>query len=361
MLQDRDYFLGFSVFSGVGPKRFADLITAFGTAKNAWHGDDSTLITVLGKAYGNAFLSFRKQFSIAEYLTALKKKNVSFLTLADTLYPHSLREVPLSPFVLYLRGNDTIFQESERYIGIVGTRKITGYGTQVTELITEELVFGGCVIVSGLALGVDAVAHKTTLAAGGKTIAVLGSGVDICHPSSNRVIYDAIISQGGTVVSEYPLGEPPSKGSFPSRNRIIAGLSEGIVVTEGASDSGALITARDALSFNRRVYAVPGPITSMLSKGPNSLLAEGAKLVTSGKDILDDLSIKSTKDTKNIKGMKGETEEEQRIIDLLQNESLLFDEIVKKTGFDSTKTGILLSVMELKGVIKNIEGGMYSL
>jgi DNA processing protein len=245
-------------------------------------------------------------------------------------------------------------------VAIVGTRKITAYGRQVTEMFTQELVDAGCIIVSGLALGVDAVAHKATLDAGGKTIAVLGCGVDCCYPSTNSRLYDEIIEKGGAIVSEYGLGVPPNQGSFPSRNRIIAGLSQGVLVTEGAVDSGSLITANDAFDNNRPVFAVPGPITSTLSKGPYELIQKGGMLVTSGREVLETLKIKSIRGIKGIKSIKGDTQEEQVIIDLLSEQELDFDEIVKKTKIQSSKVGGLLSMMELKGMIKSSEG-MFSL
>jgi DNA processing protein len=360
-MEERDYFLGFSVFSGIGPKRLQQLLKTFGSAKNAWEGDESVLRETVGNFVAEGFVRYRREFSIDTYKKRLEEKTVQFISLIDTSYPIRLKKVPFPPFVLYGRGDVSVLTMKSPAIGVVGTRKITAYGREVTETITRDLACGGCIIVSGLALGVDAVSHRVTMDVKGKTIAVLGSGVDICHPSSNRSIYDAIIAGGGIVISEYPLGEPPSRGSFPSRNRIIAGLSDGVVVTEGAQDSGSLITAEDAFSFERNVYAVPGPITSSLSKGPNSLLVKGAKLVTSGDDILHDLGIKGDKRDRGDNKIKGETEEEQRIIDLLMNEALLFDEIVKKTGFDSSKTGILLSVMELKGFIKIGDAGSYQL
>lgn len=381
-MEDRYYFLGFSVFSGIGPKRFHDVYAAFGSAKNAWEADDTNITEVLGKGIGSTFLQFRKTFSIEAYAEKLEQSGAWFLTLPEAEYPTLLSEIRNPPFVLYGKGDKEILCHPGRsfatdristdeknsiaslrndiFIGVVGTRRISSYGKQVTEMVTRELVLAGCVIVSGLAMGVDAVSHQTTVRNGGKTIAVLGSGVDVCHPAINLPIYNSIIAGHGAVVSEYPLGEPPSKGSFPSRNRIIAGLSHGIVVTEGAADSGALYTATDAFENGRPVFAVPGPITSSLSKAPNSLLTKGAKLVTSGKDILDDLGISIGQRAESKGKMKGETEEEQRIIDLLENEALLFDEIVRETQYGSEKTGILLTLMEMKGVISN-NGGQYSL
>lgn len=372
-MDEKAYWLGFSVFSGIGPITFQKLYQHFGSAKAIWEANVSDLRKGgLGPILTKRFETFRADFSFDAYTRILLAQGVSFITLRDEAYPELLKKIKNPPFLIYIKGDNTILRASlsraeardsnNITIAVVGTRKVTSYGREVTQLLTQELVVAGCVIVSGLALGVDAIAHKTTIDSGGKTIAVLGSGIDICHPSSNQLLYNSIIQGHGAIVSEYPLGEPPSKGSFPSRNRIIAGLSQAVVVTEGAEDSGALITANDAFKNNRKVFAVPGLITSSLSKGPFKLLQKGATLVTSAKDILDELGLgtKGQRD-KVRKEIKGETKEEQKIIDLLQNESLHFDDIVKKTGFASSELGILLSLMEVKGIVKTLEAGMYSL
>jgi len=211
---------------------------------------------------------------------------------------------------------------------------------------------------------VDAVAAKATIAAGGKTIAVLGSGVDVCTPQENTSLYDSILQSGGALVSETPLGMLPNKGSFPARNRIIAGLSVGVLVTEGAEDSGSLITANDAFENSRKVFAVPGPITSSVSKGPISLIAKGAKMVMTGKDILEELRIKSTTSSTGITStmsFKGLTEDEKKIVELLQDQSLHFDELVKRTGLTSSQLGTLMSLMEVKGMVKRSEGSRFHL
>ncbi|MBI2443199.1 MAG: DNA-protecting protein DprA [Candidatus Levybacteria bacterium] len=357
-MTERLFWLGFSVCPGIGPQRFSLLIQHFGSAKDAWHAPEKEIAEVIGKACTQKLLQFRETFSPEKYSRILQVLGVSFLTLENEAYPQLLKQIKNPPFVLYAKGNlNDLNHLSNKTIGIVGTRKITGYGRDVTEMITRDLVSAGCVIVSGLALGVDAVAHKTTLEHEGKTIAVLGCGVNLCYPTANEAIYNSILQKGGAVVSEYPIDQPPSVGSFPSRNRIIAGLSEAVVVTEGAEDSGALITASNAASLQRPVFAVPGPITSSLSKGPFKLIAQGAKLVTSAEDILKELSIAINPPSLKLRRAKGETKEEQMIIDLLQNEALSFDEIVRKTKISAATMGGILSMMEMKGVIKNTSHG----
>lgn len=341
---ERNYWLGLSTFPTIGPAKFRKILEEFGTAKAAWEAKKS-------------------DFSIEKYLNELKKKNVWFVTLKDKEYPKLLKEIKDPPYVLYGKGDKKLLNENKTF-GVVGARKTTEYGREVTKLLTTELVLNGFTIVSGLALGVDAISHMTALENSGKTIAVLGCGVDCCNPGENQSIYNSIVAKG-LIVSEFPLGMKPTKWTFPARNRIIAGLSQAVLVTEGAEDSGSLITANFALKFNRKVFAVPGPITSSMSKGPYKLIAKGARLVTGVKDILEELKIPSTKSqipnkSKSIK-FKTATKEEQKILDLLQNESLHFDEIVRKINRDSARIAGILSVMEIKGMIRSIDGGKYEL
>ncbi|OGH13620.1 MAG: DNA protecting protein DprA [Candidatus Levybacteria bacterium RIFCSPLOWO2_02_FULL_37_10] len=365
-MDERNYWLGFSVFSGIGPFKFKKILEDFGTAKKAWDSSDIKIKKNLGESLGIKFVDFRSQFSIENYLKSLKKENVWFLTFEDKHYPNLLSKIKNPPFVLYGRGipfekwNE---EEINRTIAVVGTRKTTQYGREVTRILASQLSQAGFTIVSGLAIGVDAISHKTALENGNKTIAVLGCGVDCCNPSENLSLYKRIIEEGGAVISELPLSHPPTKGSFPARNRIIAGLSIGVLVTEGAEDSGSLITANYAFELGRKVFAVPGPITSSLSKGPFRLIQKGAKLVTTPQDIIDELGIKNheLRIGKIKTKIAVETKEEKKILEILENEALHFDEIVRKSQLDSSKIGSLLSIMEIKGLVKTTDGGFYNI
>jgi DNA processing protein len=338
---ERNYYLGFSTISGIGPAKFRKLLGEHKTAKAAWE-------------------SLKPKFSIKDYLEELKKKNVWFVTLLDENYPQILKEIKNPPFVLYGKGHKSLLND-ENTIGIVGARRTTEYGREVTKILTEELVLSGLTVISGLALGVDAISHMTTLENDGKTIAVLGCGVDCCNPRENQSIYDKILESGNCIISEFPLGMKPTQWTFPARNRIIAGLSQAVLVTEGAEDSGSLITAQFALKFGRKVFAVPGPITSQMSKGPYKLIQKGARLVTSGEDILKDLKLK-TGDLRIKKTFKkGDSDEENLILRLLNQEHLHFDELVKKTGFKSAKLSGILSLMEIKGLIKSQNNGYFGI
>ncbi|MBI2034983.1 MAG: DNA-protecting protein DprA [Candidatus Levybacteria bacterium] len=385
---ERSYWLAFSVFPGIGPKRFSDLIAHFGSAEKAWQAPRPRLGRRIGEKLADKFEKFRLRFSLDNYKRILLAEGVSFLTLNDKNYPSLLKQIENPPFVLYIKGDPAILRasvsesrsnssrlrdaphgaslRSNNIIAIVGTRRVTSYGREVTELFTQQLVNTGFTIVSGLAMGVDAIAHKTTIDNGGKTIAVLGNGVDICYPTSNKWLYDSLIKENGCIVSEYPIGQQPTKGSFPSRNRIIAGLSQAVLVTEGAEDSGALITAKFALELGRKVFAVPGPITSSLSKGPYKLIQKGAKLVTNADDILKEFKVQSfglaqEKITTQKSKVEDATKEELEILKLLENETLQFDEIVRKSGFGSAKVGMLLSMLEMKGslIVDNV--GLYKI
>jgi DNA processing protein len=358
IMEERDYYLGFALCSGIGPKKFILLLKTFKTAKKAWKASESELKTSgIGPAFAGKLISFINKFSLDSYQELLKQKQVSFIAGCDKNYPKLLKELDDSPIVLFTKG-DFNSVDFEKTIGVVGTRKITNYGREVTKLFATDLALSGFTIVSGLAMGVDAVAGWSAIAAGGKTIAVLGSGIDLCFPPVNKPLYDKIIAGGGVVVSEFPLGVQPNRGTFPSRNRIIAGLSLGVLVTEGAVDSGALITADEAIKIKRPTFAIPGPITSSLSKAPLKLIGKGGKLVTSAEDILREFKIQNLKFEVASQKSKFEnlTKEELKIVRLLENEGLSFDEIVRRSELNSSETASLISMIEIKGIIKNSEG-----
>jgi len=359
------YWLGFSAFPGIGPLRFKLLLDYFGSAEAAWQADTKILLKIrLGEKLTAKFDHFRKSFLLDDYVSGIEKKEIKVVTIKDKGYPSLLAQISDAPFLLYVRGDPSVLSEVRPRIAVVGTRKITGYGEEVTRKITQGLVDARVTIVSGMAYGVDAVAHEVAVENGGKTIAVLGCGVDIIHPRANTTLYWQIIKKYGAVISEFPVGMYAEKGLFPARNRIISGLSLGVVVTEGAQDSGALITARYAAEQGREVFAVPGPITSDLSAGPTILLKHGAKLVTEAGDILEELNIKNQiskiKNTNQISNMKL-SDVERKILELLRQESLHFDELVKKSGIDASRLGSLLTMMEMKKIIKDLGGSNYGI
>ncbi len=380
MDDERKYCVGFSVFPGIGPVRFKLLSEYFGSVKAAWEAPAAELRKIkLGEKLTEQFDVFRKTFDLDGYLRKLQDLHVSTLTINDPRYPKLLKEIPDAPFLLYIRGKRTDPPVNlDKTIAVVGTRNITRYGEEVTQKIVAGLVLHGFTIVSGLAYGVDAVAHQTAINSGGKTIAVLGCGIDIIAPPSNARLYHEISEEGhGAIVSEMPLGLRPNKGLFPARNRIISGLSLGVVVTEGANDSGALITARNAGEQGREVFAIPGPITSLYSRGPSRLIKQGAMLVESAEDILEELGFNPTNPSIMLrtnptrfaeasarranKQINGETKEEEKILAILNKERLYIDDIVRQSGLTISIVASTISVLEIRGVLKDYGEKMYGL
>jgi DNA processing protein len=361
---------------GLGSSRIKLLREYFGDAKSVWTATESELAKVgMPKNVLENFLKTRKKIDPEKYIQELEKKEISWITIDSVGYPARLKQISDPPVVLFIKrhsgapraggesgiGKDGFWTNqnddlsTEKIIGVVGTRKMTSYGREVTEGLTTGLVNSGFTIVSGMALGVDGVAHQTTIDLGGKTIAVLGAGVDVVYPPEHGQLYEDIIKSGGAVVSEVAPEKLVGKGIFPARNRIISGLSQALLVTEGSLDSGSLITARLAIDQGREVFAVPGPINSPMAQGTNFLLKQGARLVTGVEDILEALGYSSNlSNLTNLTNLaKGETEEEQKVIDLLKIESLEFDDLVREPGITASKLGAVLGGMEVKGLIKN--------
>lgn len=350
--------LGFSLFEGIGPKKFLALTKKFGSSKVAWENLDSSNYKDVGISENlfKKFDFFRSELDLRKYLEKLRMARAEVVGYTEKEYPESLKRLENPPIVLYCKGNHELLS-SKTNLGVVGARKITSYGKEVTENIVSELSSNGIIIVSGLAFGVDATAHKTALENNGNTIAVLGCGVDCCNPSENQDLYEKILDSGNLIVSEYPLGIPPSKGSFPARNRIIAALSLGVLITEAAEDSGSLITAGEATKLGLPVFAVPGSINSIMSKGTLKLLKQGAKLVSSSEDILENFQLpnsnfQTNNKLRNIKLNK----EEKRIIDLLKLEPLALDQVSKTTKIPIHKLLGIISNLELLGILKNTNG-----
>ncbi|MDI6751675.1 MAG: DNA-processing protein DprA [bacterium] len=264
------------------------LLKAFNSPKKAWEAKRKDLERIEGLQRDDVelILSAKKKIEPKKEIKRAEKEAIKIITFRDTSYPKALSLISDPPLVLYVKGE---IKETDRLsIGIVGSRMASDYGKRVTREFVSELGRAGFTIVSGLAKGIDAEAHRTALKVGIRTLAVLGCGIDVVYPEENRRLFSEIPSSGA-IISEFPLGTPPSKENFPQRNRIIAGLSLGIVVVEAAERSGALITARLAIEEGREVFAVPGPITSPLSCGTNKLIKDGVKLTDSSIEIVEEL------------------------------------------------------------------------
>jgi len=359
MKPDLPYYIALAAAPGIGPVRFKLLLSHFKTAEAVWKAPEKILEKALTPSVFKQFIEFRKRFDIERYLDKISKLNIKVITLPDESYPKLLKEIPDPPPVLYAKGE---LPTETRSIAVVGTRKMTSYGREVTEILVRDLVAAGFTIISGLARGVDSYSHRVTIGNGGQTIAVLGGGVDVIYPPENAALAVEIADGYGAVISEFPVGMQSIPGNFPARNRIISGLSLGVLVTEAGEDSGSLITAGCAGEQGREVFAVPGPIYSSYSKGPAELIKQGAKLVMNVGDILEELNIS---DQGSVIGdqqeIKGDSEEEQVILDLLRNGPVHIDEIARASKLPAAKVGSLLSLMEIKGKIKPLGSGTYFL
>lgn len=290
MNSDLAYWVATSAMPGVGTITFNYLLKYFKTLKKFWEADEGEIDRLqVGEKTRKSILSFRKSTDPSVYLQKVYERGIKVVSLTDTGYPGNLRQISDPPSVLYFRGE--IKPEDNLAVAVVGSRNATVYGKDVTQKLVFQLVKQGLTIVSGLARGIDSVAHRTALEAGGRTIAVLGCGVDLVYPPENKNLAQEIV-KNGAVVSEFPLGFPPIAPNFPARNRIVSGLSLGVLVTEGAVDSGSLITAGQAAEQGREVFAVPGPINSKMSEGTNKLIKEGVHPTTEVADLLEILNIK---------------------------------------------------------------------
>jgi len=342
---------------GLGEKRLLKLMDSFGPPEDIFSKSSAELKEAkIGDKVATAISSYSRSDQTKKGLKTLNDLNASIVTLKDPEYPRLLLNSPSPPPVLFVRGE--LKAEEKLVVAIVGTRRATGYGRAATQRLARELTARGVVIVSGAARGIDTLAHKGALDADGRTIAVLGCGVDVSYPPENEELLEEI-SGRGAVVSEFVPGTSPAPGLFPQRNRIIAWLSHGVIAVEAGARSGALITARLAAEGGREVFAVPGGIFSNQSTGTNKLLKEGAKLVGRVEDVLEEFgSVYQDEGTKGdaVLDSNALSADEKRIYKLLGPEPVHVDDITDKLGIPSHKLHSILLGMELKGVIKQLPG-----
>lgn len=349
---EKKYWIAFSHISGFGAVRFHKLIDHFGSLANAWNANLSELsATGISKKIIENFILTKKNFDIEKTITKIESQGIDIYFSDEENYPLRLSEIEQKPPVLYVLGE--ILPADQKAIGVVGARKMTSYGKQVTTEIAQVCAENGVTTISGLARGIDAVCHMETLRFGGRTVAVLGSGVDVIYPPEHRGL--AIkISQNGAVISEFAPGAKPDRFNFPIRNRIISGLSEAIVVVEGSERSGSLLTAEYALNQGREVFAVPGPITSPNSAGTNQLIKDGALILLSPKDLLNFFNINSDK----MSQIRIEHLEPTEIL-ILRNlgvEPTQTDDLFNACGLTMEKFMAVLTMLELKGIIDQSNG-----
>ena len=328
----------------------------FGSLQDAWKAPEGRLKQAgLDSRSVNALVLLRPRISLDAEIEKLERYKVKVLTCEDPCYPSRLKEIYDYPPVLYVRGN---LLKDEPCLAVVGTRRPTIYGRQVTEEIVADLAQSEIIIVSGLARGTDSIAHRAALDAGGETIAVFASGLDIVYPAENAKLAQAIMEHGA-LISEYPLGVRPKAENFPCRNRIMSGLSLGVLVIEAGEKSGALITAHQAVEQNREVFAIPGSILSPTSKGTNRLIQEGAKLVRNCSDILEELNLSIVAPQQlEIKEFLPASEAESLILKQLTPEPSHIDEVCHRSGLTTSEVSSTLAMLELKGMAKQV-GSMY--
>jgi DNA processing protein len=331
----------------------------FTSLEQAWNATPAEL-RQLGLDSGSirAMTAWRPKISLDAEIEKLEKHSVKVITWHDSDYPARLKEIYDYPPVLYVRGS--LLPEDEWCVAVVGTRRPTVYGRQVTEEIVADLARNKITIVSGLARGIDTIAHQSALDAGGRTIAVLGCGLDIVYPGENVNLARRILQQGA-LISEYPLGTRPRADNFPRRNRIMSGLSLGVLITEAGDTSGALITTRFAVEQNREVFAIPGSILSPASNGTNKLIQDGAKLVRSYTDILEELNLTAVAHQIEMKEVLPTTDTESRLLKQLSAEPTHIDEICRNSGLPVSTVSSTLAMMELKGLVKQLGAMNYVL
>jgi DNA processing protein len=355
-------WLALRMIPNLGNITYKRLVQRFGDPATVFEAKLDDLLEIEGLTLQTAKRIFGRAWegSPQDELMAVEKSGIRLITMADSSYPEDLREIHDPPPLLYLRGHD--IPSDRTMVAVVGSRNPSHYGLKVTEEICQALAQRNIGVVSGMAKGIDSAAHRGCLRGRGFTIAVLGSGMDIIYPESNTNLFNHI-AEKGSVLTEFPLGTPPEAWNFPTRNRVISGLSKGVVVVEASKRSGSLITASLALEQGREVLAVPGSIESFKSTGTHLLIKQGAKLVENADDIAQELGLNDHSperagiDTK--RALPFMEEDEKRIYNLLSDYPLHIDHITQRSEMDSAKVAGLLTRLELKGIIMQLPGKMF--
>jgi DNA processing protein len=349
-MNTKAYWVGFNMVRGIGAVRLKALLEHFGSLDAAWQAPADELRSVgLKEKIIENFHKVRSQVDLEHIWEKIKAQGIQVITWEDEVYPRRLKEIDQPPPTLYVRGELSL--EDEWAIAVVGTRRMTVYGRQVAEELSSFLASNHVTVVSGLARGVDAVAHQAALHADGRTIAVLGSGVDYIYPPEHRKLAEEICGHGA-LISEYIPGTQPESNNFPPRNRIISGLSMATVVIEAGETSGALITATFAVEQGREVFAVPGSILAPQSKGTNRLIREGARPMLNVEEVLEVLNLEQVQEYRQARLALPADEVEAKLLAVLQDEPLHVDEIQYRTGLPVDKVSAALVMMELKGMVR---------
>ena len=362
-MNERKYWLGFSLVPGIGPKRLLLLARAFGNLSSAWTASEKHLRAAgLDNEATANLLRMQAKVDLDGEMRKIEQAGAALLTPEDTDYPALLKNMPDPPLTLYVRG--TLTPADDLALAVVGTRKATGYGRDAAAHFSRQLAQQGVTIVSGLAHGIDAAAHRSAIEVGGRTIAVLGCGIDRVYPPDHAELAKQI-AQHGALISEFPVGSKPEARHFPRRNRIISGLALGVLIVEAPEQSGAMITATLAAEQGREVFAVPGSVFSAASGGTNRLIQDGAKLVITVEDILDELNIALrkvearvlTKQIAPTNVVAGEAE--AALLRFLNAEPLPIDELVRRSSLPTSEVLGTLTLLELQGYVEDDGHGNY--
>lgn len=353
------YYLGFNRVNGIGPARLERLIERLGSAEAAWHAAPAQLMAAgLDAKLIEALIEARRTLDLDAELARAHAAGLQVITREHAGYPDNLRDAPARPPLIFVRG--ALSQADAWAVAVVGTRSPTTYGREAAQRLAAELAEAGVTVISGLAIGVDTVAHRAALEAGGRTIAVLPCGADMTYPERNRELAERI-AERGALVSEFPLGLRPTPQLFPVRNRLISGLARGVLVVEAGAKSGALITVDYALEQGRDVFAVPGSIFSRMSEGTNRLLLSGAGVVTSARDMLDALNMSAADSQRDVRAAIPEDPAESAMLMLVSYEPQHADALARLAQLPIAAVSATLAVLELKGLVRQAAPMQYVL
>ena len=368
-MTSREAYIALNMVDGVGPIRVRALRDRFGEPQAILAASKAELMQVdgVGEEVARSITSWREKVDLDAELQRIEKSGLRIVSCDDTEYPKHLREIYDPPLVLYVRGSLT--ERDALAIAVVGSRRTSLYGQDMARKLAFQLARVGVTVVSGLARGIDTAAHNGALQAKGRTVAVIGCGIDIVYPAENKKLADEIVEKGGAVVTEFPFGVQPDRQNFPMRNRIISGWSLGVVVVEANLKSGALITANQAGEQGRQVFAVPGRADSILSKGANKLIKDGAKLTEDVEDILGEFEYLLPKMAMEPAeaGLEGEgtkpalqlSETEEKVMAQVSNEEIAIDEIIRASGLTTACVSATLLALEMKRLIRQLPGKQY--
>lgn len=357
-MTDARYWIAFNLVPQIGPVKVQRLLDHFGDLETAWRANAFDLNAAgLDKRALENLLDARKKIILDAELEKIARAHVRVLTRDDSAYPRLLKQIDNAPFVLYVKGE--ILPDDDWSVAVVGTRRATAYGREATRRIVADLAASHVTIVSGLARGIDAEAHRAALDAQGRTLAVLGCGVDVVYPFEHAPLAEQIV-ENGALVSEYPLGTQPEAGNFPPRNRIISGLALGTLIVEGDQVTGARITIEYALEQGRETFAVPGNIFSRTSQGTNRMIQRGeTKLVTRALDLLEELNLTMVEQQQEVRAVLPENETESALLTHLGAEPIHIDDLTRETQLPAATVSSTLALMELKGLVRQVGGMNY--